>query len=356
MKKQLFLLPILTISSLAMTGCQQDKRARLTYGTYIDNEAEYIVYGTLKAKTGDGESFLVAIHQDVGPGECGCWTTFKGILDEYVDKYDTKIYYVNASEIPTDDNIYKLPVFTSDTNPALVLFKEGKKANEYIYAKDTKPMFQTLSGLRKAITRIAKDPHFYYVDQTYLDNALFTEKKEVVVYYFWHFCPDCTDCFPEVMLPYSNKNDFSKKVWIIDLAVSGLLLDPVNNIYDKNYQGYVDFLRDHNMSYSEENEPFGYDRGFVPTTQIWQNGKVKDMNVYFNDGIEKVDGEFKITRSYYSEDRIKYLGYTNEVLQGKDLPAEEVEETGVESYSWKKDYARLYHKPILEAFFNKYVK
>ena len=359
MKKQLFLLPILTISTLAMTGCQPDKRARLTYGTLVDTAAEEIVYGTLASKVARKESFLIAVYQD--GLACGCWTTFKEAIDQYVDEYDTKIYYIASSQFSEGETNYGLTILRDTSDPTFALFKEGKKVNEYIYGKDTKPMFQTLSGLRKAVKRIAKDPQYFYVDQEYLDNALFTEKKEVVVHYIWHFCPDCNDCFPEVMIPYSNKNAFSRKVWIINLAIPGLLIDPSTNQINKNYQGYVDFLRDHNMSYSEENEPFGYDRGFVPTTQIWQNGKVKDMNVYFNDGVEKVEDQYVITRSYYSEERIQHLGYTNEVLQGKVLPAEEVDisvnqETGVESYSWKMDYARLYHKPIMEAFFNKYVK
>ena len=359
MKKQLFLLPILTISTFAMTGCQQDKRARLTYGTLVEETAEEIVYGTLASKVARKESLLVAVYQDGLP--CGCWATFHDVINQYVKEYNTKVYYIASSQFSDDADKFGLTILRETSDPTFALFKEGKKVNEYIYGKDTKPMFQTLSGLRKAVSRIAKDPQYFYVDQKYLDKAIFTEKKDVVVHYFWHFCPDCNDCFPEVMLPYSNKNDFSRKVWIINLAIPGLLIDPETGTMNKNYQGYVDFLNEHNMSYSEENEPFGYDRGFVPTTQIWQNGKIKDMSVYFNDEVEKVDGKYVITRSYYSEERIQHLGYTNQVLQGKVLPAEEVDisvnqETGVESYSWKMDYARLYHKPILEAFFNKYVK
>ena len=221
-------------------------------------------------------------------------------------------------------------------------------------------MFQTLSGLRKVVKKIAKDPQYFYVDQEYLDNALFTIKEDVVVHYIWYFCPDCNDCFPEVLLPYSKANNLSKKIWIMDLAIEGLLFD--HGAFNKNSPGYIEFLHDHKMSSYEGNEEFGYDRGFVPTTQYWHNGELVDMNVYFNDEVTKNDeGQFVLSRSYYSEERVQHLGYTNEVLQGKTLPEEQVNvsvnsETGVESYSWKMDYARLYHKPILEAFLNKYVK
>ena len=358
MKKLLFLLPLLTLASVGLNGCNQDKRARLTYGTLIETKAEEIVYGTLASKASRGENLLIAVYQDTLP--CGCWSTFHEILDKYVEEYQTKVYYIASSQFSDDEDTFGLTILKETSDPTFALIKDGKKVNEYIYGKNTKPMFQTLSGLRKAVSRIARDPQYFYVDQAYLDNALFVTKEEVVVHYIWHFCPDCNDCFPEVMIPYSNKNDFSKKVWIIDLAIPGLLIDPTTNTVNKNYQGYIDFLHDHKMSYYEGNETFGYDRGFVPTTQIWQNGELKDMNVYFNDAVGKNEaGQFYVSRSYYTEDRVKDLGYTNEVLEGKILTEDQVNistKGGVESYSWKMDSARLYHKPIMEAFFDKYVK
>lgn len=354
MKKLLFLLPILTLASVGLNACNKDKRARLTYGTLVEDTAEEIVYHTLETKIDHKESFLIAVYQDGLP--CGCWSTFKEILNQYVDEYDTKMYYIARSQFSDDAKTFGLTLLNDVSDPTFVLFKEGKKVNEYIYGKDTKPMFQSITGLRKAVKKIAKDPQYFYVDQEYLDNALFTEKKEVVIHYIWHFCQDCNDCFPEVMIPYGNKHDFSRKVWIIDLAIPGLLIDPVTNKINKNYQGYLDFLSEHKMSYSEENEPFGYDRGFVPTTQIWKNGELKDMNVYFNDGIELVDGEYVVTRSYYSKERVEHLGYKAEVLEGKVLPEEQVKVSEGNSISWIADYARLYHKPILESFLDKYVK
>ena len=50
MKKLLFLLPLLTIGTVTLTGCPKDKRARLTFGTLVDKEAENIAknYGLTK--------------------------------------------------------------------------------------------------------------------------------------------------------------------------------------------------------------------------------------------------------------------------------------------------------------------
>ena len=358
MKKLLFLLPFMAIAATGINGCSQDKRVRLTYGTLVGDKAEELEYGELATKVGRGENMLVAVYQDGLP--CGCWSTFHEVLDQYVAEYDTKAYYIASSQFSDESDKFGLTILKGTSDPTFALIKDGKKVNEYIYSKDTKPMFQTLSGLRKVVKKIAKDPQYFYVDQEYLDNALFTTKEDVVVHYIWYFCPDCNDCFPEVLLPYSKANNLSKMIWIMDLAIEGLLFD--HGAFNKNSPGYIEFLHDHKMSSYEGNEELGYDRGFVPTTQYWHNGELVDMNVYFNDEVTKNDeGQFVLSRSYYSEERVQHLGYTNEVLQGKNLPEEQVNvsvnsETGVESYSWKMDYARLYHKPILEAFLNKYVK
>ena len=361
MKKLLFLLPLLTISTIGISGCNQDKRVRLTYGSLVEESAtELESYGSLALKIANGENLLIAVYQD---GQaCGCWTNFKVVLNDYVKEYKTRIYYIARSAFAPEDDTFGLTLLNDVSNPTFALIKDGKKVNEYIYGDKTKPMFTQLSGLRKAVSKIAKDPQYYYVDQEYLDKALFEDKKDVVVHYIWHFCPDCNDCFPKILRPYSEKYEFSQKVWIINLAIPGLLIDPVSGQPDKTYQGYVDFLREHRMSYYEGNEAFGYDRGFVPTTQVWKNGELKDATVYFNDAVSKNEnGEFYVSRSFYTEDRIKNLGYTDAVLEGRILTPDEVdikvdENTHEESYSWKMDSARLYHQPILESFFTKYVK
>lgn len=359
MKKLLFLLPLLTISTIGISGCKQDKRVRLTYGSLVEEYAtELETYGALAGKIANGENLLIAVYQD---GQaCGCWTTFKAVLNDYVKEYKTRIYYIARSAFSPKDNTFGLTLLNDVSNPTFALIKDGEKVNEYIYGDKTKPMFTQLSGLRKAVTKIAKDPQYYFVNQEYLDKALFEDKKEVVVHYIWHFCPDCNDCFPKVMVPYSEKYNFSKMIWIIDLAVDGIMKN--GDEYSKNFPSYIQFLQEHKMSSFEGNEELGYDRGFVPTTQIWKNGELKDATVYFNDAVSKNEnGQFYVSRSFYTEDRIKNLGYTDAVLEGKILTPDEVdikvdEKTHEESYSWKKNSARLYHQPILESFFNKYVK
>lgn len=360
MKKILFLLPLIALSSIGITGCKSDKKARITYGTLVDKEAEAIEYSTLATKIARGENLLLAVWQDSGV-PCGCWTTFKGILNQYVDEYDTKIYTIARSQFSDDSEKWGLTILNDTSEPTFALIKNGKKANEFVYGNDTKPLFTTLKGLRNTITKIARDPQYMLVDQAYLDKAIFQDKNSnVVIHYIWSFCPDCNDCFPNVLLPYSEKNEFKTKVWVIDLAIKGILLTEAGKFVGTGLQTYVDFLKEHKLSETGD-ETFGYDRGFVPTTQYWANGELKDANVYFNDAVDKVDGKYKITRSFFSEERLKKIGYSAEVLEGKEIPESDVDasvnsETNVTTYSWKQDAAREYHKTYLENFLTKYVK
>ena len=359
MKKVLFLLPLLAISSLGVTGCKKAAELpRITYGTLVDEQAEEISYTDLVAKVARQETMIVGTYLKVSSGQCGCWIQFKSVLDQYVKEYNTKVYYIDRFSFPSDGEKFGITLDTSHTDPSVVFFKNGKKVNQYLYSSDTKPIFEQMSGLRKAVSKFARDPQLMFVDQSYLDNALFTAKNDkVVVYYLWNTCPDCNDCLPYILDPYQNKNLLSTQVWCIDLAIKGLLLDENGN-QDKTQTSYVTFLKEHHMSASGD-ATFGYDRGFVPTFQVWEKGVLKDMSVYFNDAYEKVEEEWKITRSFYSEERVAHLQYTNTVLEGTTIPNEdmlEVEFGGSTFTMWKTEAAREAHRPMLESFLDMYTK
>ena len=344
------------MTSLSMVGCDHstDRRPIITYGTLVDNEATELIYDTLLEKVSDKENFLISVYDD--SSNCGCWTTFHYVINQYVQTYHTKIYYIARSQFSEDADTFGLATKIDSSKPIFALMKEGKQTSQFVYGDDTKTMFESLDGLRSAVSRIARDPQFMFVNQKYLDNALFTEKKdEVVVQYIWRTCPDCNDCFPNVMVPYSQKFEFKNPVWLIDLEIKGLLLNDAGE-KDKTNASYVKFLKDHHMS-AVGDEYFGYDRGFVPTTQVWRNGELKDMNVYFNDEIQVVDGKYVITRSYYNETNASKFAYTNTVLQGKELSEEELDIYPEYNYvGWNKEYARKQHQPILESFLDMYVK
>ena len=356
MKKIYILLPIIALATLSGTACNSKKKTvnipRITYGTYMENKAIEIDYTELIEKAvANEETMLLAVYQGTdGKSTCGCWTTFHDVLDEYVATYHTRIYFISQYQFSDGDEKLGLTILKNDSNPTLAVIEDGRKVSEYIYNKDTKPMFTNVDSLRSAIKRVARDPNLMYVNQSILDDALFTNPQDkIVVEYVWKTCPDCNDCLPEVILPYSYDNEFSYYIWIIDLDVEGLLR--VNGEKDKTNENYVEFLKNHHMSDALDTV-FGYDRGFVPTMQVWEKGILKDMTVYFNDSLEKDGDIYKVTKTYYTQERVANLAYTNEVLFGLEVPETDVTKWG----SWSADAARKYHKPILESFLDMYVK
>ncbi len=358
MKKIALILPLLIAPIVGVTGCTKDSRSQITYGTLVDKEATRLTYSALKVKVENKENMLVVVYQE--GMQCGCWTTFSAVINKYVQEYHTKIYKISAFDFPSEKESFGLTVITDTATPSIGLFKSGKLTNEFIKKDDNKTMFESVEGLRNAVKRIAKDPQYLYVNQDYLDNALFTEKVDkVVINYIRATCPDCTYSFPNVLKPYGENNDFTTKVWLIDLDVEGIRCDKDGNC-NSNLQTYIDFKDNHLLS-TKNNETLGYSSGVVPTMQVWEKGELKDMTVFFNDTVSLVNDTYQITESYYTEERIKSLGYTTTVLLGKTLSNDEVDaydldEDGVNDYySWKQESAIKEHQPILEAFLNKYV-
>ncbi len=80
------------------------------------------------------------------------------------------------------------------------------------------------------------------------------------------------------------------------------------------------------------------------------------MDVFFNDEVTKIDGKNIVTRSYFTEERIKHLSYVDnvktKVIQGLEIPDDDLDDTG----AWMKNKASEYHAPLLKAFLDKYAK
>ncbi len=365
MKKSLF--SLVALSVLALTACPNNNQSKehITYGTYIHEAAIDIHLDELENKL-EGwekkENFLLCIYPSPNAALCGCWAQFSKVIDQYVVKYNTVVYKMTVDEVPNakKQKLIDKGFTISDKNqPYFYIVQNGEVTREYIYSEND--IFKKCGALHTEVTRHISDPNIYHVDQNILDNELFNEKKETLVYYTWSFCPDCQNSSPKVIWPYAHTHDLNKKLYYIDIgeltgynpnAEAGHQFDN----FSKSNPEYVTFLADHYLS-STKNTEFGYDRGFVPTIQYWNNGQLKDMSVYFNDAVGKDGDDWKITRSYYTEERKSSLKYTDAVLQGRILTADEIEvsQDGTSASMTLETQEKL-HKPILNAFLEMYLK
>lgn len=356
---KVFLLPLVALGlSTSLASCNtSDSKFSIMYGTYVNDSAIELSYSDLTAKMNGNENMLVAIYPEDG---CQCWSQFEIVINDYVRDEHTIVYKIKYSSIEGNGNSWGFPLDSG--SPSFCYVKEGKIVKSYTYnASNPSRLFKTTADFKEDVDANCYQPNYYYVNQTYLDDKLFIAKDDkVLVSYVWSSCPDCNYCIPNVLAPYQHAKNFDQKMYIIDLEVEGLLL--VNGEKDKTNANYVEFMRAHNLSEASGSE-FGYSRGFVPSFQYWEQGVLKDMNVFFNDTLTQDNqGKVHITQSYFTEERksiLKYLdGVQTTVLQGIEIPTEDV--TIYPEYgnyvAWNAPAAAKYHAPLLNAFLKTYMK
>lgn len=371
MKKKLVLLPVIVASLAALTACPaKPTKESITFGTYISQTATELRLDQLLNKlegSEQGENFMLAIYPDNSDGspKCSCWTNFSKILDQYVVKFNTVIYKMCRNQVSSSkkEKMEDYGFTISNLNqPYFYLIKNGKVIKEYVYNTKNE-LFSKYSALKSVVDTYFTEPNLYWVDEDILYSDVFGEKVDTVVHYMWSFCPDCQYCSPNCLWPLAHNNSFSKqKMYVIDIGEltgynpKGLTIEEQFKNFDTSNTDYVNFLEEFELS-EAGNDVLGYGRGFVPTTQYWSNGELKDASVYFNDTVEKVNDKYVVTDSYYSQERSSKLSYLDgvetKVLKGLELTEDDVtvSETSV---SWNKDSASKYHNKLLEAFIKKY--
>lgn len=140
----------------------------------------------------------------------------------------------------------------------------------------------------------------------------------------------------------------------------------MKNIYVLDCQAWKDELdavqyqaKKNNYGLSKCNNPdYGFDTGVFPFFSFVKKGYYMSGAVAFNDTIEKIDGKYKITNTYYTTDRVNKLDYLGnvqtKVLQGMEIPASDVADNG-EWITWMQDKAVKYYEPIIDAFLDTYL-
>ena len=189
------------------------------------------------------------------------------------------------------------------------------------------------------------------VNKDYLDNSLYVStsahyNENQIVYFLRETCGDCNYCTPNALVPYFNKNVNAKQILCMDI-----------NYLRADMEAYAAFKTAYKMSEAGD-ATFGYSEGVVPTFQVWKSGQLIDACVYFNDTIAKDEnGKWHVTNSYYTQERVKSLKYTNTVLNGMEIDEKEI--TTIEEYNysyWNQEDAAKHHTPILNSFLDYYTK
>ncbi|MCD8204086.1 MAG: hypothetical protein LUB56_03070 [Coprobacillus sp.] len=336
-------------------GCSKEEgEIKLTYGSEIDTEATEIRVSQLEQMVGNKESFILVLYQGSGAETCTCWKDFSKVIDEYVQDETRIIYKMNGLSLP-DNNEYKLSIQTD--RPTLSIFRDGVKAYEEIYdPKNNQGYFKHTSDLKDYLNERTSEPDLIYIDEEGLDSLIHS-RKVFSVMYEWSTCPDCQYCLPEVVIPYFKNNIVTSKLYIIDLAVEGILLN--DGVASKSNESYIEFMNKYGLN-EGSNSVYGYTEiGVVPTFQTWEKGEVIDAAVYFNDEISYEESKgYYVSNSFYSSERIENLKY----LDGNVTPilgmsvSEDMLDISEDGVSIIKDEFAKLHTPLLEAYFDYYFK
>ena len=331
-----------------VSGCNGTSGMKLTYGTYITTEeasntdAKIIKYGDLVEKMDSTspygtENFILVVSPTNG---CLCWEKFKPVLKNFIKETHYLVYQMSITDFTDSAPTYGIAM--KQGSVAMSIVKNTKIVKSYISSS----IFDSVSALKSEIDKYVRAPELYYVDQVYLDEAIKTGET-VLVDYVRCNCSDCNYATPKAVWPTAYQHTFKTKMLIMD----------IQDLRDGNSDDYQEFKDVHYLS-DKFSEEFGYGGGVVPTIHYYERGKLIDATIFFNDTVELVDGVYKVTESFYSAKRqasIKYTkGVATPILEGLTLDARDVSEYNG-YYSWTKESAYKYHKPLFDAFMNMYV-
>jgi len=350
-------------SLISLAGCGNNNNngpIKLTYGSKIQIDTsveEKEVIRSFKITSTDldlmmqnNESFLLFTYSSFSDEEvCGCLLTSGSIIRQLTNKYNYRFYCLETYNL--DEKYVKNTLgFDKSSISARICIFQGKNRRamfSYGSSQDT-ALFHNVDKFNEMIVKWARKPSLYYVNEQYIDtNVVGHPNTENIIMYVWNSCDDCKYLLPKKVIPYVYENK-TKDILVYDL----------DKIAKTDFSGeYARILSKYYVSDRGETKyhsDFGYDRGFVPTTQYWKNGELKDVNVYFNDETElnASTNKLKITRSFFTQERVNKLSYLsnveNKVLLGKEFGYENMEYT-----EKQKELAKL-HDPLFDAFVKTY--
>ena len=378
-----FLLIPLALGGL-LSSCRKEEKAapaKLLYGQLYQEEGDphshfvqsirafgderrithLTPYSTIKGLAEKKESFVLGVVPSFG---CLCWSSFRdGCLLPYMQKHNLRVYLIEQSDLFASGNASFGLQQTID--PTLAIFSEGSLLAQQ-EAVSGEAFHDSPSAFASWMDeKIASFPKMLYVDDGQLD-ALYAGAQDFTIYYARSSCSDCAYFQTNFLNDYLKDRKGLENAYLIDCDQEGIRYR--NGVEDLDqWQSYKD---SHGLSEAPDN-PAGYGTGYVPSLFhiAPKDGKkvgavIQAADVVFNDQYEKGSDGYKISRSYFSEDRLESpaLSYLKEgkaetkVLEGLRLGQYdgEFEEKEPAIYSWVQKKVAPFHFSIAKAFLDSF--
>ena len=331
------LLPILAINLCVLSGCKKDEnknRVFLSFGDVHATGYKTVTVDEINSLVTREESFLLTVSSD----SCYCWQKFEPKLINYASETKTLCYQIMFSDFRklSIENRFGLEK-AADGDTTFAIFNKGK-LEKYINTTSNHDIMYSDEKFKQYMSENVVLPKAYFITAEDAKNIK-NSGENAVIYYERSGCSDCNFANPTILDSYIKNHKDMKKIFVVDMQ----------ELYELDRAQYTSFKDE--MGLSEVNNPiYGWGSGSVPYFSYIKNKEFASGAVIYNDIVSKVNEKYIVTNSYYTTERVTNLEYTNIVLQGQEIPANEME-----NGFWSKEKANKYYKDILESFLNTYL-
>lgn len=336
------LLPIMAFSVCALSGCNKDDRVLLSFGDVHATSCKEITTDYLNDVIDRQESFCLVVNSTT----CGCWHDFKPSLEAFVKENKTICYQISY------DNYIKLSV---DARHGLNSLSSGNTTFAIFENGNLKKTITTNTAKNREIMYSGEKFAQYMSENVILPKCFFIEKDDVavikasekaaVIYFERSACGDCNALNPTLLRSYIKNHSDMNCIYVLDCQPYWASKEKHT---EEQYQAYLDFKAEMGLTTST-NPDYGYGSGVFPYFSLIENGNYTSGAVVYNDTVEEVNGKYIVTDSYYSEEMVQKLSYTNTVVKGMEISSKDlIINPGY--VSWPHENANKVYEPILNVF------
>lgn len=343
----LFVVNFALLLAANLSGCSSNKKVDILFGDMHAESLTTLSYGKLKEKVDSKESFMLTVQYS---DNCGCWSDSKPIIERYIKEKHVNVYHIKLEELDGNNNRFGIEIISG--NVTFAIFKDGEVKSSTTTKEDTLKIYDSFVSYVESVIQL---PKMYYVSLEDVNN-LYKSTDKNIIYFSRSTCGDCSWMDSNGLKSWSQKTTkYSKTIYVLDCDQAGIRYKEDGKTVDKEqWQAFK-----HTYGLSTQNNPtYGYETGVVPTFYLIQ-GSETAVNflsgcVVFNDSIKKAeDGNYYVTNSYYTGERLPNLQYVDSGVKTKVLKGMKVEsgviDNGQYAY-WDHPAAEEYHNVFLEKF------
>lgn len=279
------------------SGCNSSDKTFLTFSNNSYGKDANNVYKSEKSyeefeSACENEySFILVTYNDL---TCSCFVNFKNISKEYFQVNSIDVYFLNNASL-VNKNTYGYTAPSSLAFPTFSIVENGKVKIQNNYKTDDK-LFIDKATFSSYMNEKIMLPKIQKINNEQLQKIK-TLTDKYIIYYGNRNCGDCSLFYKNVL------REFVKKEY--DKIGFNLVYIDRQDLNFTTKEERTTFKNVNGLS-SVYNTDFGYDVGFVPTLQIYENKKITQMIVYRNDYL---DEQGVVSKSFYNQSRVEKLDF-----------------------------------------------